>query len=344
MQWVFNDRHARHAPAKEIFRGQVVDAFEVPARAEHVLQALQRSPHGAPLAVRDHGLGPIERIHAARYLAFLQGAHTEWRAAGNAGDAFPAVWPTRTLRHDVEPQSLAGRLGLYSFDSGTPLSEGAWPAAYWGAQATLTGLGLLAEGQRQAYVATRPPGHHAGADFFGGYCFLNNAAIAAQAARDAGAARVAVLDVDYHHGNGTQAIFYGRADVFFASLHGSPMTEYPFFSGHADETGEGAGVGFNLNLPLPAGSSVAAWFEALELALARLRAFGPDLLVVSLGVDTFAEDPISHFQLRGGDFRRLGQAVAACGWPTLWLQEGGYAAAAMGENVRAVLDGADAAR
>jgi acetoin utilization deacetylase AcuC-like enzyme len=343
VKWVFNTRHALHAPTHEFFRGQLVPAFETPARADYVLAALRESAHGEPLAVQDHGLAPIARVHSPAYLKFLQGAHAEWCASGQSGDAFPAVWPVRSLRHDVEPRSFAARMGLYSMDSGTPLTGGSFEAAYVGAQAALTALSLVQQGERSAYVLTRPPGHHAGFDFFGGYCFINHAAVAAQAARDAGAQRVAILDVDYHHGNGTQAIFYDRADVLFASIHGDPMTEYPFFLGHADELGSGAGLGFNVNYPLPAGASVKAWFGALDSALEQLKAFSPTLLIVSLGVDTYAEDPISHFQLRTEHFSQLGATVAATGWPVLWLQEGGYATEAMGLNVRAVLDGFDAA-
>ena len=173
----------------------------------------------------------------------------------------------------------------------------------------------------------------------GGYCFLNNAAVAAQTLRDQGAARVAVLDVDYHHGNGTQSIFYDRADVLFVSIHGDPRTEYPFYLGHADETGEGAGVGFNCNLPLAAGSSVVAWFDALEHACAGIAADGVDALVVSLGLDTYEGDPISRFALASSDFLRLGERLARLGMPTVFVLEGGYAAAELGTNAVNVLDG-----
>lgn len=250
MQTVYNAGHAAHAATHEFFRGRLVPAFETPARADYILQALQTAGLGELLAPVDHGRAPLERVHTTRYLRFVESAHAEWLALGGEGDAFPAVWPVRTLRSDIEPASFAARMGLYSMDSGTPLTAGSWTAAYAGAQASLTALDLVLAGQRSAYCLTRPPGHHAGADFFGGYCFINNVAVAAQAARDAGLARVAILDVDYHHGNGTQAIFYDRADVFFASVHGDPRTEYPFFLGHADETGSGAGAGFNANFPL----------------------------------------------------------------------------------------------
>ncbi len=353
MKTVFNAAHAAHAPTHEIFRGRLVPAFETPARAEFLVAALQGTTHAAAsthdgfVVPRDFGVAPLARVHAGAYLQFIQGAWDEWAAeaasAGNTdpGAAFPAVWPAPGMRRDVVPANFAARMGLYSMDSGTPLTAGSWAAAYGGAQATLTGLALLREGERSAYVLTRPPGHHAGVDFFGGYCFVNNVAIAAQAALDAGAAKVAILDVDYHHGNGTQAIFYDRADVFFASIHGDPRTEYPFYLGHADERGAGAGLGFNFNLPLAAGSPVSEWFAALDTALTALRTYGPELLIVSLGVDTFAGDPISHFGLLRPHFHELGQRLATFGRPTLLVQEGGYATADVGLNVRAVLDGFD---
>jgi acetoin utilization deacetylase AcuC-like enzyme len=339
MRVVVNDRHAQHEPELEYFRGRLVPAFETPDRVARVLAALEGTPHAPVLTPHDHGMAPIESVHRAAYLRFVRSAYDEWHAAGGEGDAFPAVWPVRSLRSDVEPTSLAGRMGLYSMDSGTPLTAGSWTAAYWGAQASLTALDLVRAGEPCAYALTRPPGHHAGADFFGGYCFINNAAVSASAALAAGATRVAILDVDYHHGNGTQAIFYDRSDVLYVSLHGDPRTEYPFFLGHADERGEGAGFGFNFNLPLPAGSSAVQWFEALREAIERIRAYAPQLVVVSLGVDTYALDPIASFQLQLGDFSSLGRELAQPRWPTLLLQEGGYAKEAMAANVLAVLDG-----
>jgi acetoin utilization deacetylase AcuC-like enzyme len=200
----------------------------------------------------------LAQVHTSRYLAFLEGAWADWLALepGNADrQPFPSVWPVRSLRADVEPANFTARLGLYSMDNGSPLSAGTWAAAKAGADAAVSATRLLRAGEHAVFCATRPPGHHAGADFMGGYCFLNNAAVAAQALRTQGCRRVAVLDVDYHHGNGTQSLFYERADVLFVSLHGDPRTEYPFYLGHADETGRGAGEGFNLNLPLPAGSA-----------------------------------------------------------------------------------------
>ena len=332
---------ARHAPRHEIFRGERVPCFEGPARAEFVEQALRERGHA--LRTPDVDSTPqLAAVHSARYLDFLRTAWDAWLAldAGNADvQPFPSVWPVRTLRSDVEPQNFTARLGLYSMDNGSPLSAGTWGAAKAAADAAASAARALLQGERAVFCATRPPGHHAGPDFMGGYCFINNAAVAAQALRDGGVARVAVLDVDYHHGNGTQSILYERADVLFASIHGDPRTEYPFYLGHADETGAGEGAGFNLNLPLPAGSSAAVWFGALDVASARIVRHGADALVVSLGLDTFAGDPISTFQLQADDFARLGQRLARLGLPTAFILEGGYAAAELGHNAVQVLEG-----
>ena len=222
---------------------------------------------------------------------------------------------------------------------GSPLTAGTWAAARCGANCALAAARAVAGGARSAFALTRPPGHHAGPDFFGGYCFLNNAAIAAQSLRDAGVERVAVLDIDFHHGNGTQAIFYDRADVFFASVHGDPRTEYPFYLGHADERGEGAGAGCNLNLPLPRGTGFAAWRDALVAALKDIAAFKAGALVVSLGLDTFEGDPVAGFGLHSPDYLRIGEDLAAANLPTVFVFEGGYAVAEVGVNAVNVLEG-----
>jgi acetoin utilization deacetylase AcuC-like enzyme len=234
-------------------------------------------------------------------------------------------------------------MGLYSMDSGTPLTAGTWVAAKTGADCAVNAAHALRLGERATFALTRPPGHHAGADFFGGYCFLNNAALAAQHLLDDGAAKVGILDIDYHHGNGTQSIFYRRNDVLFTSIHADPRTDYPFYLGHADETGEGAGAGYNMNLPLAAGSSTADWFAALETACIKLASYAPQALVVSLGVDTFAGDPISHFGLQSADFLRIGERIAHLGLPTVFVFEGGYAVNEIGINVVNVLEGFETA-
>ena len=347
---VHNPDHARHAGRHEMFRGRLVPCHEVPQRLDHVLAEVRRRGIG-PLATAadlQRGDDPafvsvLERIHAPRYLRFLERAWDEWVALDPANaelDALPSVWPVRGFRSDVEPDNFAARMGLYSFDAGTPLTAGSWAAARAGAQTAVLAARAVADGStRSAFALTRPPGHHAGADFFGGYCFLNNAALATQTLRDAGFARVAVLDVDYHHGNGTQSIFYDRADVFFASLHGDPRVEYPFFLGHADERGSGNGLGCNLNLPLPLGSGWSAYGPALDGACQAIAAYGPEVLVVSLGVDTFELDPISKFKLVSDDYLRIGRRVAALQRPTLFVFEGGYAVDAVGVNAVNVLQG-----
>jgi acetoin utilization deacetylase AcuC-like enzyme len=301
------------------------------------------------------GLGPLQmpdafdeallaKVHAPRYLDFIAHAWDEWVALdpGNVSrDALPSYWPTRGMRTDVLPKSFPARMGLFGFDAGTPLTVGSWTAARHGAACAWTATQRVIAGQRSAFALTRPPGHHAGADFFGGYCFLNNAAVAAQALRDAGVARVAVLDVDYHHGNGTQAIFYERSDVHFASLHGDPLTDYPYYLGHADERGAGAGEGFNHNLPLPRGTDFATWRAALKTALDRIAAVKAGALVVSLGVDTFEGDPISSFALRSADYLQVGRDIAGLKLPTVFVFEGGYAVAEVGVNAVNVLEGFD---
>ena len=322
--------------------------FESPSRADFVQAELVARGH----EVREPDVDSaavLRQVHSARYLAFLESAWAQWVAvdAGNAArQPFPSVWPVRTLRSDVEPQNFTAKLGLYSMDNGTPMVAGTWAAAKAGADAAASAAVLVSgeSGIKTAFCATRPPGHHAGADFMGGYCFLNNAAVAAQTLLNQykfkqGNAKVAILDVDYHHGNGTQSIFYDRADVLFVSIHGDPRTEYPFYLGHADEIGEGAGRGFNLNLPLPAGSSKAVWFAALGAACEKIKEFGADALVVSLGLDTFEDDPISTFALKSNDFIELGAVLKQLGLPTVFILEGGYAAKELGVNAGNVLAG-----
>jgi acetoin utilization deacetylase AcuC-like enzyme len=339
-----SDRHRAHRGQYEFFRGELVPCFEKPERADMVLAAVQARRVGPVLEPAAFDIARIERIHTPRYLRFLERAWSEWSALGHTRDALPAVWPIRGMRHDVEPGNFIAQLGLYSFDSGTPFTAGSWLAARTGADIALTAARHVATGTgRAAFALTRPPGHHAGADFLGGYCFLNNAAIAAQALLDDGAKRIALLDVDYHHGNGTQTIFYERADVLFLSIHGDPKTEYPFYLGHADERGAGAGDGFNVNYPLPAGCNNERWFGALEDACSRIASYRADALVVSLGVDTFAGDPISKFKLEAPEYRRLGERLARLGLPAVFVLEGGYAVAEIGENVAQVLGSFDAA-
>ncbi len=333
MRSFFSPRQLHHAPARELHNGGFTAYAETPARAETILRAI-----GGAAEPADHGDAPIRAVHAADYLAFLRDAPGRWAAAGRPGDATGYVWPVvgrRPLRLD----RIDGLIGRYSFDASTPLTAETWGAAYWSAQGVLAATHAVLAGDRAAFALCRPPGHHAGADYLGGYCYLNTAAIAAQAARDAGCASVAILDVDYHHGNGTQDIFLARADVFYASIHADPATDYPFYWGHADEVGEDAGHGTTLNLPLPQGAALEPFRRAQAIALEAIARFAPDLLVVSFGADTWEDDPISHFKLTTADYAVLARDIAACGWPTVIAMEGGYAVDALGANVAGFLGG-----
>ena len=331
----YNEHHAQH-------RGKE----ETPERAELVLAEFERRGLGKVVTPHGVSLASLERIHTPRYLHFLRNAWNEWMALdpSNAGrDAVPVVWPIRGMRSDIEPDGFGARMGLYSMDAFTPITAGAWIAAKSGADCAINAAHALRLGQRGAFALTRPPGHHAGADFFGGYCYLNNAALATQHLLDDGANKIAVLDIDYHHGNGNQDIFYKRGDVLCISIHADPRRAYPYYLGHADETGDGEGAGFNMNLPLPPGTTAAQWFAALETACIKLQGFAPDALVVSLGVDTFAGDPQSTFALQSADYLRIGERIGYLGLPTAFVFEGGAVVAEMGINVVNVLEGFETA-
>ena len=332
MRCFWDDRQRAHAPSGEFFNGAFHPAAEHRGRLDAILDAL--GPTETP---DDFGDEPLLRVHSSEYLGFLRSAHSQWRAAGREGDAFPYTFPV-TRRRRLAFNRIDAELGQYGFDTATPIGEGTWQSAYWSAQTALAALQAALE-DGTAFGLCRPPGHHSGADYFGGYCYLNNAAIAAEAAIAAGRRRVAILDVDYHHGNGTQDIFYARADVPFVSIHADPVTDYPFFWGHADETGEGEGAGANLNLPLPRGSTWAEYEGVLGRALEWLGGFSPEVLIVSFGADTWGGDPISHFRLKTDDYALIAGRIGAAGVPTLILMEGGYAVEALGRNVAGLLSG-----
>ncbi|AKU23161.1 histone deacetylase family protein [Massilia sp. MB5] len=343
----YNEQHDQHRARHELVRGEATPCLETPARAEAVLAELGRrglgrivTPHGVPLM-------SLERVHQPRYLHFLRNAWTEWQALApaNAGkDAFPSGWPVRSFRADIEPEGFDARLGLYSRDTISPITAGTWSAAKTGADCAVNAAHALRLGERASFALTRPPGHHAGADFSGGSCYLNNAALAAQHLLDDGMRRVAVLDLDCHHGNGTQSIFYDRADVLCISLHADPRSSYPYYLGHADETGDGAGYGYNVNMPLaPQQANAQAWFAALETACVRLAMYGPEALVVALGVNTFQGDPHGGLGLLSADFLRVGERLAYLGLPTAFIFEGGSAIRELGVNVVNVLEGFETA-
>ena len=332
----FENRQFAHEPLQELHNGGWAPYAEKSSRARTIASELSKLRQA-----RDFGLAPILAVHDEDYVEFLRSALAEWRAAGRDGDAIGYTWPV-VRRRNLNLNRIDAKLGRYSFDAATPIAEGTWEASYWSVQTALTALAEILEGNaRSSFALCRPPGHHSGRDYFGGYCYLNNAAIAAEQARRSGR-RVAILDIDYHHGNGTQDIFYDDPDILFVSLHADPATDYPFFWGHADERGDGSGEGKTLNLPLPRGTAIKEYDKALDIALDAVRAHRTDLLVLSFGADTFEEDPISHFRIQRDDYRQIARRIASIVVPVLVVMEGGYAVDALGKNVAALMSGFEA--
>jgi acetoin utilization deacetylase AcuC-like enzyme len=340
MRIVRSDAHQAHH-CLELDGTELIPSWESPSRAAHVDRAIDEAGTHRVVAPEPFAEALVAEVHDPGYLAFLASAWDRWVAEGHSTPAAMAFgWPARRFR-DIRPARLEAQLGYYSFAADCSIAAGTWAAVRDSAAIATTAARRVADGDPVVFARCRPPGHHAMRDQFGGYCFLNNAAIAAQAFRNAGHARVAVLDVDYHHGNGTQDIFYERRDVRVASLHADPREEFPYFLGHADERGHGDGDGHNLNLPLPRGTSADDWFAACDRAAAWVTDDGATALVVSLGLDTFENDPISHFRLTRPDFADLGRRLGGIGLPTAVVLEGGYATEELGHNVTAVLDGFD---
>ena len=349
----YNEHHGQHRPRS----ARALVSFDKPEQIDLVLTELQRrglgeivTPHRAPLV-------SLERIHTPRYLHFLRSAWSEWTALDPAqagSEVHGAHWPVRGMRTDIEPDSFIGRLGLYAMDA-TPLTAGTWNACKTGADCAINAAHALRLGRRSSFALTSPPGQHAGADYFGGGCFLNNAALAAQHLLDDGLQRVAILDIGYHHGSGTQGIFYARNDVLTVSIHADPRLDFPYYLGHADETGSGEGSGYNMNLALARGTGAAQWLAALETACIKLGMFAPEALVVALGIGAHegahegapeaasGHDAKAAFALQGADWLRIGERIAWLGLPTAFVFEGGAAQADIGIHTVNVLEGFETA-
>lgn len=329
MKIIYTDQHEQHNPPYEFLSGKITEYFESPRRAEIILSAVQDAALGEVIAPRDFGSEPILAVHTPAYVEHLRTIHARWSEDDTRPPvAMPEAFPRQG--YEGETESVIGLLGRYAFDMSAGITAGTYEAAVAAAQCALTGAALLRENVPVAYALCRPPGHHAYADLMGGYCYLNNAAIAAQEL--AGWGKVTLLDIDYHHGNGTQAIFYDRADVQFISIHASPDIDYPYFAGFASEIGSGAGEGFNLNYPLGAGTDDAAYLATLDDALRKIRLFEPSYLIISAGFDTFGGDPLGKFRLTSPVYTDIGARIMALGLPTLVVQEGGYAMAELGTN------------
>ncbi|MGG5808183.1 histone deacetylase family protein [Falsiroseomonas sp. CW058] len=329
-----------HSPRFFLMRGRLHPNYEVPARAASLAAGLARAgiapqrPAPAPRAA-------LEAVHSAAFLDFLRDAPAQWAALPDAGaemvaNIHPA--PEMLAQGGFAGSHPVAQLGQFTADTACPIGPGTWQAALGAAACALAAAGEAAAG-RSAYALCRPPGHHAYAARAGGHCYLNNAAIAAEALRRAGAARVAVLDIDSHHGNGTQGIFWERGDVMTISVHADPDRYYPWYVGRGGETGAGAGGGCNLNLPLPFGTGDAGWLDSIAIGLAEIREYGADALVLSLGFDASKDEPLAALNVTEDGFARAGAAIAAAKLPTAIIQEGGYNVDLLGTLLARFLDG-----
>lgn len=334
--------HRLQNPRWEVELGERVATYERPERAERIHDELASDERFSFVEPRAHGRSPIEQVHAHGLIDFLERAWPELHTVFDRDEFVPEVMLHSGLREGMSssrpPDSAAAAFGYWCFETATPLVRGTYTAARASVDVALTAADLVMGGEGSAYGLCRPPGHHAARNVFGGFCYFNNAAIVADHLGRTASSRVAVLDVDYHHGNGTQQIFYDRDDVFFASLHGDPERAYPWFSGFSDETGAGRGLGHNVNVPLRAEIEDDEYLGALAAACEEIDRVAPSFLVVSLGVDTYWNDPISDFALTESGYRRCGELVKELGLPTVIVQEGGYDIDAIGRNVRAWLE------
>ncbi|MBO2950975.1 histone deacetylase family protein [Burkholderia pseudomallei] len=336
----FHPDQLKHSPLTYLSRGKMRAPHEVPERAVRLLGAVTSLGFDVR-APEDFGAAPLAAVHSEPYLRFLADAHREWRRIPE--DWGPEVMSNIYVREPNPLRGVLAQAGYYLADGSCPIGEHTYRAAYWSAQSALAGAAALGRGARDAYALCRPPGHHACRDAAGGFCYLNNAAIAAQALR-ARHARVAILDTDMHHGQGIQALFYDRDDVLYVSIHGDPTNFYPAVTGYETERGAGRGEGFNVNLPMPHGSPEAVFFAQLERARSRVERFAPDVLVFALGFDVYREDPQSKVAVTTEGFGRLGALVGGLRVPTLIVQEGGYHLETLERNAAALFRSYEAAR
>jgi len=337
MRVLYSDSHNLHNPSFELFDGGVrVPYLENPDRVGRILSELKTKDWAEVTAPEGFGLDPILAVHAAEYVDFLRTAYEEWAQVKTDYEKtalLPATFPPRGCSR--RPKSILGRAGYHMFDLSAPIMAGTYQAALNSANCALSGAKAIAEGEHAAFALCRPPGHHAGKSYCGGYCYLNNAAIAANWLSTIG--RVAILDIDYHAGNGTQDIFYERGDVLTISIHADPDFEYPSFAGYAEETGAGPGSGAHRNFPLPAGTDDERYLTVLDEALDLVQSFAPAFLVLSAGMDLYSGDPLGTFKVTRAGIHQIGSRIAHLSLPTLVVLEGGYNNAALGENFAGLL-------
>ena len=341
MHVVCDESHLQHRPEKFFMIGGFFPHPDTPERAEAIAAAAREAGLDV-VAPDDYGPGPRAAVHTPDYLRFLETIHDKWLGIGSPShEVLPNVHPVRRMKG--LPLGVTGQAGYFMADMSSPIGARTWKAACGAANVAVHATRLVLDGAAAAYALCRPPGHHAFADLAGGFCYLNNIAIAAtHAAQHVG--RVAILDVDVHHGNGTQGIFYERADVLTVSLHCDSVDYYPYFAGYADERGEVPGFGCNLNLPLPRGTDDDSYIAALDEALAAVGAFDPAMLFVAMGLDGYEGDPFEGFKLTTKGFGHIARAIGELGLPTVLVQEGGYNVDDLGKNVLSFLGGFEEAR
>jgi len=345
MKIVYSEEHARHDPQSFMVRGRIGPASEVPRRAEVLLDAVRSDGH-AVVAPASHDGSARGRVHSPEYLGFLETAHARWSQLPGAGPEVMAnAFPGRPGA--TRPRHIVGQAGFHLGDGACPVGAQTWQAALASSEVAQSAADLVLEGASAAYGLCRPPGHHAFRDMAAGFCFLNNAAIAAEHVLPT-CGRVALLDIDIHHGNGTQAVFWERDDVLFVSIHADPADFYPWFWGAAEQRGAGQGLGYTINLPLALGTQDELWLETLDTALAAIARFAPGMLVVSLGLDAQEGDPVGGFRITTPGFTRAGEALGGFArshtLPTVLIQEGGYLCDSLGRNLAATLGGFESAR
>lgn len=336
MKVIYSASQAKHDPSFFLHSGKQADIPEVPQRADALLAAaiLAGCEHIEP---KDTGLALISAVHTPEYIRFLKNIYQRWQHLNNASlEVVPNIHPNR--RNGSYPASEVGQAGYHMADTACPISSETFNAVISSAHCAGTAAQLVLDGESVAYALCRPPGHHAFRDMAGGFCYLNNTAIAAQLLRSR-YKRVAIVDVDLHHGNGTQDIFYARDDVFTASIHVDPECFYPFFWGSADERGEYAGFAYNLNVPLPKESGDDRFMAGLDHLLETVEMFSPEAIVVALGLDASVDDPLAALSVTTEGFNRIAERIAQLAKPTVLVQEGGYLSDSLGNNLGSCLQG-----
>lgn len=344
MRVVYTPKHQLHDPTFEVTGGERVPAYEVVSRGASIRASLEADSAFTFELPQEYGVEPIRAVHSDGLVRYLEGAWADWRARGTGTGAIMAdAFLHPALRTDMgpapTPASPCGQAGFWCFDTATPIVPGTYEATRAACDAALTAADAVLVGERAVYALTRPPGHHSAEGVFGGYCYFNQAAVAVQWLVDRTHDRIAVLDVDYHHGNGTQQIFYEREDVLYTSIHADPSRAFPYFAGHAEEVGAGRGSGTTYNQPLAAGATDADYLAAIDRAIERIDSFGAAIIVVSLGFDTYGQDPIGDFALTTPVYHEVGRRMAASGRRLLLIQEGGYHLETLGRNARECLRG-----